>query len=409
MASTPVSKQYDVIISGGGLVGASLACALAPLGKRIAIIEAESLGSNQQPSYDERVTAVAWGSRLIFQGMDLWQAMCDAATPIETVHISEAGRFGVTRLNASEFNVDALGYVIPNRIIGSALINKLQTASGVDWICPAKVVAFSTDEDKVTVTFRTDDDTKTLQAKLLVAADGARSRIRDQLGIKPRVWDYAQTALVTTVTPTRPHRNIAYERFTPQGPIAMLPLPDSRCGVVWTVRQDRVDEVTALDDAEFCYRLGQAFGSRLGRFERVGKRNHYPLYLVSTREQTHQRVVIVGNAAHNLHPIAGQGFNLSLRDVAVLADVIAEAGEDGGSEGMLKCYTDRRQVDQQRMIAFTDVLNRLFRNPLLPLGTLRSLGLLALDITPPLKRKLASYTMGLIDNLPHLARGKTLQ
>jgi 2-octaprenyl-6-methoxyphenol hydroxylase len=258
---------------------------------------------------------------------------------------------------------------------------------------------------------RLDGQTVLLTARLLVAADGANSRVRQQLGIDALRWDYGQTAVIANVSPALPHGNTAYERFTAAGPLALLPMSEGRCAVVCTVdRRDR-DAVLALDDAAFLAHLQDRFGDRLGRFRRVGQRQDYPLFMVKSREHARHRVAVIGNAAHTLHPIAGQGFNVGIRDVAVLAEVIIDAwraGDDPGQLAVLERYANWRRWDQRRAIAFTDGLARLFVNPLPPLRLARNLGLLAFDLCPPVKRLLARQTMGLDGRLPRLARGLPL-
>jgi 2-octaprenyl-6-methoxyphenol hydroxylase len=256
-----------------------------------------------------------------------------------------------------------------------------------------------------------DDRTVERRARLLVAADGARSPVREQLGIAALRREYGQQAVIANVTPTLPHDNVAYERFTAEGPVAFLPMSENRCAVVCAVNEAELPAVMDLDDAGFLALLHDRFGDRLGPLPRVGRRQAYPLFLLKSREHARARAAIIGNAAHTLHPIAGQGFNLGIRDVAALAEVIANAhraGADIGDLAVLDRYADWRRWDQRRTIAFTDALNRLFANPLLPLRAARNLGLLAFDLCPPVKRLFARQMMGLDGRLPKLARGLSL-
>lgn len=407
-----VDLDYDLLIIGGGLVGASLACALDGLGLRIGLVEAAPLTVERHPSYDDRTLALAQGTRRIFQGLGLWPALAAAATPIQRIHISERGGPGVARLDSRDEGVEALGYVAEARRVGAALLAKLPALSGVELLCPARLETVTVAPDAARATLRLSDErTVELRAGLLVAADGANSPVREQLGVAALRWDYGQHAVIANVTPALPHANVAYERFTGEGPVALLPMSDNRCAAVCTVDDRAVPAVMALDDAGFLALLSERFGDRLGPFLRVGRRQAYPLFLLKSRAHVRSRAAIIGNAAHTLHPIAGQGFNLGVRDVAALAEVIAEArraGEDIGALAVLRRYADWRRWDQRRTIAFTDALNRLFGNPLGPARTARNLGLLAFDLCPPVKHWFARQTMGLDGRLPKLARGLAL-
>lgn len=408
----PSDYDYDVLIIGGGLVGASLACALDGLDLRIGLVEAAPLTVNAHPSYDDRTLALAQGARRIFQTLGLWEALAPTATPIRRIHISERGSPGVAHLDRREEGVEALGYVAEARGVGAALLAKLATLRGVDLLCPARLETVAVGSAAAAVTLRWGQEgIVARRARLLVAADGANSPVREQLGIAAWRWEYGQQAVIANVTPTLPHQNVAYERFTEDGPVALLPMSENRCAVVCTVNDSDVTAVMARDDAGFLALLSERFGERLGPFQRVGQRQTYPLFLLKAREQARERVAVIGNAAHTLHPIAGQGFNLGLRDVATLAEVIAEAwraGEDLGALKVLNRYADWRRWDQRQTIVFTDVLNRLFANPLLPVRMARNLGLLAFDLCPPVKRAFARQTMGLQGRLPKLARGVPL-
>ncbi len=404
--------DYDLLIVGGGLVGASLACALDGLGLRIGLVEAAPLTVSQHPSYDDRTLALAQGTRRIFQTLGLWDALESTATPIRQIHISERGGLGFAHLDSRDEGVEALGYVAEARLIGAALRAKLSALSGLDLLCPARLETVTVESDAARAIVRCgEDQTVELRARLLVAADGAHSPVREQLGIAALRWDYSQQAVIANVTPALPHENMAYERFTADGPVALLPMSENRCAVVCTVNDAEVAAVMALDDADFLALLGERFGDRLGPFLRVGRRQAYPLFLLKSREHARSRVAIIGNAAHTLHPIAGQGFNLGIRDVAALAEVIADAkrtGQDFGELQVLNRYADWRRWDQRQTMAFTDALNRLFANPLWPVRAARNLGLLAFDLCLPIKRLFTRQTMGLYGRLPKLARGLPL-
>ena len=404
--------DYDVLIIGGGLVGVSLACALDGLGLRLGLIEATPLNVSQHPSYDDRTLALAQGTRRIFQTLGVWPDLADAATPIRQIHISERGMPGGAQLDCQEYGVAALGYVLEARLLGAALLARLPELKGVTLRCPARLEQLTVTADAAHAVIRHGDQhQETVRAKLLVAADGADSPVRTQLGIAALRWDYGQHAVIANVTPTLPHANIAYERFTSDGPVALLPMRDQRCAMVCTVRDAELATVMALDDAGLLGLLHQRFGQRLGPFQRIGRRQSYPLFLLKSREHVRPRAAIIGNAAHTLHPIAGQGFNLGVRDVAALAEVIADAhraGQDLGALPVLNRYADWRRWDQRRTIAFTDALQRLFETSWTPVRTLRNLGLVGFDLFPPLKQALARQMMGLEGRLPKLTRGVAL-
>jgi 2-octaprenyl-6-methoxyphenol hydroxylase len=405
------SDHFDVVIAGGGLVGASLAAALAPLPLSIAVVEAIPFGTRGQPSYDDRVTAVSFGSRRILETIGLWSAIAPEAQAIRQIHVSDRGRLGATRLFAQEAKLDALGYVVPNRVIGQALSTFLPMQSNISLIAPARLVGFQEQADGLSARLETGAVQHTIGTRLLVAADGANSRIRELLGIAGRSWDYGQSAIICNVSVERPQPEVAFERFTDTGPLALLPMGDERYALVWTVEQAQLERVLALDDSAFLDAAAERFNGRFGRFLKAGKRQSYPLSLVRAESQIKGRCVIAGNAAHSLHPIAGQGFNLSLRDVAVLAETLAEivrAGGDIGQDARLAGYVAARRRDQTGTVLFTDFLTRVFSNPLLPVRVLRNAGLLSLELVPSLRLTLMRHNMGLAGRLPRLARGVSL-
>lgn len=403
--------QYDLIIIGGGMVGASLACALSGQGLRIALIEAVELQTRSEAGYDDRAIALAYGTRRIFSGLQLWGSLTADATPIHQIHISDRGHFGMVHMDRAEEGLPALGYVVPARAIGRVLAEAVTGIQGLDSFCPATVTAVKRTAGAVEVELSHEGLMTTLSGRLIVAADGADSPLREHFGIGSTVSDYRQTAIVTNITPQLAHNNIAYERFTETGPLALLPMTEQRCAVVWTVASSQVESIMALDEAGFLAALQSRFGYRLGRLERVGRRQAWPLRLVQAKETVRERLALVGNAVHTLHPIAGQGFNLGARDVAVLAEVLVDAisaGEDPGSLQVLQRYADWRQRDHRNVTVFTDGLARLFSLPLPALGVARSAGMLAFDLLPPAKRLLTRMTMGRSGRTPRLARGLPL-
>jgi 2-octaprenyl-6-methoxyphenol hydroxylase len=407
------SVPFDLAIAGGGLVGASLALALAPLGLKIALVEGVVPGGGEQhPSFDERTTALANGTVRVFRSLGVWRHMEREATPIKRIHVSEQGRFGTARIDAAEQGLEALGYVLPNRVIGAGLWEGLRACPGVELIAPARATGSALAGDVRVLSFDRDGAAQSVVARLVVAADGAKSLVREQAGVESDHWAYGQTAIIATVTTQRFHDHVAYERFTPEGPIAVLPLAEGRCGIVWTRRPDEATRLLALPDAGFLAEFQRAFGFRLGRVLRVGTRYSYELGLARTASHVSERLAVVGNAAQAMHPIAGQGFNLGLRDAACLAEVIADArvaGQgDPGAQDTLAAYAQWREVDQRRIVAFTDGLVRLFGSPLGLARGLRSAGLLAFDAFPPAKSAMARLSVGAAGRVPRLARGVPL-
>ncbi|RBI66772.1 2-octaprenyl-6-methoxyphenyl hydroxylase [Vreelandella sulfidaeris] len=394
---------HDIVIVGGGLVGASLGCALAPLieryGWRVAVIEsapltAQSLESAWQPSFDARASAIAEGSTQRFQQLGVWEAMRTEATPIKRIHISERGRLGATRLNAAELGVAALGHVIPNAWMGRVLHQRLAQLA-LEWHCPAKVEQLTPVAGGHHLQL---SDGSQLTAGLTVLADGGRSGLKEQLGISSRWESYEQTALIAHVGVSQPHNGVAYERFTEQGPMALLPLPGQAMELIWTHPSGREKARMALPEREFLLQLQQAFGDRAGRFTQVGARHAYPLSLVTAEEPVRPGLAVLGNAAHALHPVAGQGFNLALRGVMDLVEAL-EQGELAkrplGDMITLQAFEKQRARDRANVIRFSDGLVRLFGHsfPLLPHA--RAAGLISLNLVGPLRRGLARRAMGL--------------
>ncbi|NQD93231.1 2-octaprenyl-6-methoxyphenyl hydroxylase [Pseudomonas sp. CrR25] len=388
-------QRVDLAIIGGGLVGASLALALQGEAKargwKICLIEPFAPGAGYQPSYDARSTALSYGSRLIYQRLGIWPAIGQRAEPILQIHVSDRGRFGAARLQAMEEGVPALGYVVENAWIGQCLWQALD-AEVVSWRCPAEVSRLQALDAGYRL-FLNDDSQ--LDCALAILADGGRSGLREQLGIGVAQRSYGQTALIANISPLEAHRGQAFERFTEDGPMALLPLADNRCALVWTRASDDAERLLRLDDRAFLDELQQAFGYRLGALRQVGARHLYPLALVEAQEQVRPHLAVLGNAAHSLHPIAGQGFNLSLRDTLALAESLLASRAPLGDFATLQAYLQRQQGDQQLTVAFSDRVTRLFStgDPLLATG--RNLGLLGLDLLPPAKRWFARQAMGL--------------
>ena len=408
-----VTTDYDIIIAGGGMIGTSLGLALAPLNLKVAVVEAIARGAEQQPSFDDRSTALSRSSQRMFEAMGLWPEIVAASTPIKSIHVSDKGRFGFSHIDAHEQKVEALGYVVINRVLGQVLQKNLARPGNPDMICPGEITAVTLDDDQAEVTVAENAQTRILTCKLLVAADGANSAVREMIGISSTRVDYDQWAVIGNLLPEKQPANRAFERFTEAGPVAMLPVADDRAAFVWMQSPGRAQEILELSDNAFTAQLQDAFGLRLGRFSKVGKRAAYPLALSKANGLISRRSVVVGNAAHGLHPVAAQGFNLGMRDVAALCDCIADSIVDGrddvGCASIIEEYAEWRKKDQSKLVRFTDGIVHLFGASSPPLRTLRNLGMLGFDLIPGVRKVFAKHTMGLAGKLPRLSRGVPLE
>lgn len=402
-----MNNNYDIVIIGGGLAGLSLACALRALPLRIAIVEALPEERRLSTQSDLRSIALSCASQRIYTTLGIWSALNEYAAPIEQIHVSEHGCFAMARLMAAQMNLAALAYVVPFQRLNQILNHRV--ADKVTWFCPARLQSLVLQENgQHEVTVLVADKQQTLYTQLLVAADGSNSSVSRLANIERDIWDYRQSALVANIELARDHGNIAYERFTEQGAMALLPVAARRCALIWSLPGEVAAEYSAFTEQEFLAKLQHGFGYRAGRFLQVSKRHAYPVKLISTRQVYQTGLVLVGNAAHTLHPIAGQGFNLSLRDVAVLAEVIRDACEDGqplGARATLQGYQQLRAVDQQQMIRITDHLLRLFACELWPVTQLRRSGLMVMDSVKLLKHYFLEPMLGLAGRVPDLACG----
>lgn len=414
----PVVKThcFDIIISGGGLSGSLMALSLADLNKSdgsllsIAIVEAikpaATEDKNKKPLFDDRVLALSHGSASYLQKMGVWQHLAHDACAIDKIDISDRGHYGKARLEAHEHNVSALGYVIEMALLGKAQLTELASKGNVQWFSPDTITDIdwqantqdSKTKDKVAITL---DSGQSIQASLLLACDGVNSPCRQLAGINSCRSDYQQVALIANVATQKPHNNKAFERFTEFGPLAMLPLSElngaSRCSLVWTMSPEQSDNILALPDHEFKQQLELAFGSWLGAITQVGKPDVYPLVLLQASQQTYHRMALIGNASHTIHPIAGQGFNLGLRDVQQMRALIAKGlneQRDIGSFSLLNEYAQKRRQDQKQVIELTDSLVTLFANDLLPLVMGRNIGLKVMNYLSPFKKTLVNKLMG---------------
>jgi len=403
--------KHDIVIVGGGLAGASLAVALAPLGYSICVVEAVAPRAAEQPSYDDRTLALSNGSCRILEAIGLWDSLGADATPIRQVIVSELHRPGRVVLDPAEVGLAAFGHVVEARRFGVGVMQAVQAAANIEFVCPVTVSGIETGGEMLTLGLESETGARDLGARLVVAADGADSFIREQMQIPTRSRDYGQTAVICNVTPERAHEGRAFECFTPSGPFAVLPHTGRRCGLVWSVESDDAERVLGLDDTEFLRQAQRRFGARLGRFVQVGERSAYPLRLVRARYDTADRLVVLGNAAHAIHPVGAQGFNLALRDAATLAEVLADgdrAREDPGSADLLRQYSEWRKPDQRGTIAWSDGLTRLFAHRSLLASGVRTAGLMAHALSPTLRRRLANRYMGYHGRIPRLALGEPL-
>ncbi len=417
--------DYDIIIVGGGLVGGSLACALQNTSLRIAVLEAVPFNSTEQPSFDSRTVALAYGAKQIFQSIDLWDDIeALGVAPIKEIQVSDRGHLGATHLSSERYlnnnaKIDALGYVVENRVIGQVINDRLvkksdsQNSSNIHYCCPAKLTSLTISPSLVTAHYEINKNEHVITASLIIAADGGNSKVRKLTNTKISKREYAQCAIIANVAMALDHQNSAYERFTNTGPLAMLPTTadpegrNNRCSMVWTIRADQQQQMSELDDVAFIKLLEARFGKRLGKVTKIGERFIYPLSLIRMHEFVQPRLAFIGNAAHTLHPVAGQGFNLGLRDVAVLAEVITDAknkGEDLGNLQVLNRYAKWRQRDHRQAAFVTDSLVKIFSSEFTPIVIARNLGLMATELLPPVKKLLTRSAIGMAGKLPKLAR-----
>lgn len=408
-----VPEQYDIAIIGGGLVGASLACALAPLGLRMVLLEAVPLKAASQPSYDDRTLALSASSCKILQGLGTWPALSANATAIREIQVREFQRPGRVIMKPAELGLEHFGHVVEARVFGAAIMQQVSEIKTLDFLCPVSVTRIETAGPRVTIEYSSDGESHLIETELLVGADGAHSLVRESLGMETEKHDYRQTALICNITPEQDHHGRAFECFTSTGPFAVMPHVEGRCGLIWSVSSDQAAEMIELPDQEFLRQANQKFGNHLGPFLKMGQRSSYPLRLVRALEDVRPGVVILGNAAHAIHPIGAQGFNLGLRDVAVLAELLWKESVNGsqaafGSMELLQRYSSLRKQDQSETIAYSDGLARLFSNPSRLAASARTAGLLAHAFFPSLRRQLAVRAMGFRGHIPRLAMGEPL-
>ena len=396
--------NYDIVIVGGAMTGTTLALALSAFtnGKmKIAVLERRPVKQHQQSGFDARCIALSDGScqkfsRIILpDGQNLWQKIQPFSTHIEQIHVSDKGHSGIVEFSAREFHLQQLGAVIELQQVGQILLQAVEQSDNIDYLCPVEIAHIERLQDSVKISLKND---RTLTAQLLIGADGTKSEVASAVNISQEMLhDYGQTAIIANVQTQQPHQNRAFERFTTEGPLALLPMKDNLMSLVWCVRH--ADELLHAGENAFLTRLQQQFGWRLGCFQRCGQRFAYPLTLSRAVQHVQARTVLIGNAAQTLHPIAGQGFNLGIRDVMTLANILSYAylqQQEIGDDALLQQYENKRKADQKQMIQLTDGLLTIFANNLLPLQIGRNLGLMALAQSSMLREYFAKPTLGWI-------------
>lgn len=388
----------DILIVGGGLTGAALMLALADAGLNVLLVETKPFANALQPNFDARSLAISPATVRILHMLKIWPLLRESAMPINTIHVSEQHRFGNTHLHSKAEN--PLGFVVEMQHISGALHQRLDPHRV---IAPARITALNAGEGTATISGLQGDIS--VQASLIVAADGAHSTVRALCGLDAKIKDYAQHAIIANIGLARSHQQCAYERFTSSGPLALLPLPGMRASLVWAVAPDEATRLLALSETDFLQHLQRAFGYRLGRFTRAGQRMIFPLQQILMTQLVTEKVVFVGNAAHTLHPVAGQGFNLGMRDVAMLAQCIVR---NGLGPDMLATYQQSRRHDQAAITRFTDGLIELFTSRIPGIGIARAAGMIAVDNIPFLKTLLTRYARGFAGITPDLVCGIAL-
>ncbi|HHC6562775.1 TPA: 2-octaprenyl-6-methoxyphenyl hydroxylase [Vibrio parahaemolyticus] len=389
-------KQYDVVIAGGAMAGATLALAIEHLSQgalRVAVVEPFKAQSDQHPGFDSRSIALSYGTVNLLRHLELWSAIEPFTTPIEHIHVSDRSHAGMTDITKHDVGVEALGYVVELADVGRVYQELLTHSTAIDLYCPDSAKHITRTQENVTIELASGE---LLNTKLLVAADGAVSQCCQQIGLELSEHDFDQVAVIANIVTQEPHQGRAFERFTENGPVALLPMSDNRMSLVWCLRPDEAQIVMELSESEFLERLQQDFGWRLGAMQKVGLRASYPLLLRHRKQNISHRFAIVGNAAQTLHPIAGQGFNLGIRDVVTLAEELVKQGEDVGRYQGLIRFSQRREADRNETIWLTSSLVHVFSNDLLAMRIGRNTALAAMDNLSIFKQPLLRHTLGLV-------------
>ncbi len=403
-----MSERYDLIIQGGGLTGLALAAAVGGAGARVLLVEERPIPTTTTATFDGRVTAVARGAKQALDSIGAWDDMEPEAEPILEIEVGEYNSPVTVQYDYRDVGDEPLGWIVPNQVIRLALLAAIDRCPEVVIRAPATIAAMQRDAHRVEAEL---SDRSRVKAALLAVCEGRVSHTREELGIGAKVWRYGQTGLVCTLAHELPHDGRAVERFFPDGPFAMLPLPGDRSSIVWALDDRLADSVKTLDDRAFVAEVQERFGDRLGRLTLEGHRWSYPLVLVWSDRYTAERAVLVGDTARGIHPIAGQGWNLAVRDIAAIAEIVVDRlrlGLDPGAPEALERYAAWRSFDSLALVAVTDGINRLFANDILPLKLAREAGLAIVDRLPPAKKFFMRHAMGLVGDLPRLMRGLPL-
>ncbi len=403
-----VGSEVEILVVGGGMVGATLACALGGAGVAVAVVDPQPAQVQTAAAFDGRASAIATGSKQVLAAVGVWPEIAGDAEPIIDIRVSDGSSPLFLHYDNADLGAGPLGYIVENRVLRRTFFERLSGLAGVTLHEGRTVASLKRGPNNVVAVL---DDGSTIRAALAIAADGRRSPTRVDAGIGVTEWRYRQTGIVCTVAHARPHDGVAQEHFLPSGPFAILPMTGDRSSIVWTERADLAPAMMALDERDFTAELALRFGDYLGALHVVGPRFSYPLALSHADSYIARRLALAGDSAHAMHPIAGQGFNLGLRDVAALAEVVMDAarlGIDIGSTAVLERYERWRRFDNALMLAVTDGLNRLFSNDIGPLRLARDVGLAMVNQAPPLKRVLMRHAMGLVGDLPRLVRGEPL-
>ncbi len=404
--TAPIQLDYDIAIVGGGIIGNTLAVALQNSGLSVVSIESQAASISVAKN---RAYVISMLSGQIFEGLGIWQQVLPQLTQFSQIQISDADYAGVVKLYPEDLGTPTLGYAASHEVLLTALQDKLRSAENIAVMCPAQVVGVEYTATGAAVTIQTpaNDTPSTIRTKLVIAADGAKSTLRSEAGIQTAGWNYWQSCVTATIVPEKPHQSIAYERFWYAGPIGVLPLADGRCQVVWTAPHQQAEELRDLPVAEFLAELERCTGGLLGKLTLDGQRWLFPVKLMQSQQYTAPRLALVGDAAHCCHPVAGQGLNLGIRDAVALAEILVaadRAGEDIGSESVLKRYTRWRKPENWAILAFTDFLDRMFSTRLLPIVIIRRLGLFLLDRIPGCKYLALKLMTGLAGKIPQVAK-----
>jgi 2-octaprenyl-6-methoxyphenol hydroxylase len=402
------AAETELVIVGGGMVGLSLAIACGSAGLAVVVADRETPSRMIAETFDGRASAIAYGSQQILAGIGLWEKVAGAAEPIREIRVADGDSPLFLHYDHRELGEQPLGYIVENRVLRQALQERLAELPNVRHLAPAAVTGAERGAAGVVCSLA---DGGTIAGTLLVAADGKDSPLRRAAGIETVEFRYPQTGIVCTVHHEEPHLGIAVEHFLPAGPFAILPMTGNRSSIVWTERAALAPGIMALGEDDFTAELGRRFGDFLGRIEVVGPRWSYPLAFLHAQRYVDERLALIGDAAHLIHPIAGQGLNLGLRDVAALAECIIDArrfGLDIGGDTVLARYQAWRRVDNLALAAVTDGLNRLFSNEIAPLALARDIGLAIVNRVPPARRLLMRHAMGMVGTLPRLVRGERL-